>query len=160
VFSAINISSKLYQNDAKGRKYYLGFIASPLEIYFSKLLFNCFFIFLTSTIGYFIYSIVLGNVVNQFGIFFLVIVMGSLGFASLLTTVAAIASKGNGNFSLMAVLSFPMLIPYLITLIKFSKNVIDEINFTFNYKLLVIMFAIITLQIALSFLLIPYLWRD
>lgn len=160
VFSAINISSKLYNNEARGRKFYIGQLANPLEIYFSKLAFNFLLLLATSFCGYFIYSLVLGNLVTNYLQFFVVLTIGSLGFASILTTVSAISSKANNNFSLMSVLSFPMLIPFLITLIKFSKNVTDGLNFELNYKLIIVMMAIITIQTALSYLLIPYLWRD
>jgi len=160
IFSAINISSRLYQNEARGRKYYLGFLANPLEIYLAKLAFNALFLFLISIVGFLLYSLVLGTHLTSFLPFLSVLLLGSLGFAAILTTVAAIASKGTGSFSLMAVLSFPMLIPFLITLIKFSKNVIDDLNYSLNYTLIIVMLSIIVLQTALSFLLIPYLWRD
>ncbi len=160
VFSAINISAKLYNYDARGRKFYIGLLAHPLEIFYAKFLFNFVLLFFTSLIGYIIYSLVLGNLVSNFWQFLIVIFFGTLGFSAILTTVSAISSKANSNFSLMSVLSFPMLIPFLISLIKFSKNVLDGLNFELNYKLIVVMLSIITIQMALSFLLIPYLWRD
>ncbi len=160
VFSAINISSKLYINDARGRKFYIGLMAHPLEIFYAKFLFNFVLLFITTLGGYFIYGLVLGNLVSNFWPFLLVMFLGAMGFSAILTTVSAISSKANSNFSLMSVLSFPMLIPFLITLIKFSKNVLDGLNFELNFKLIIVMLSIITIQMALSFLLIPYLWRD
>ncbi|MGZ6540000.1 MAG: heme exporter protein CcmB, partial [Bacteroidia bacterium] len=76
-----------------------------------------------------------------------------------LTMVSAIASKASNNFTLMAILSFPILIPLLIVLIKLSKNAIDGLeHWDMNY-LLVLMFLNIII-IALSYLLFRYLWRD
>jgi heme exporter protein B len=59
----------------------------------------------------------------------------------------------------MAIMSFPILMPLLIVLIKLSKNAIDGLeNWDLNY-LLVLMFMNVII-IALSYLLFRYLWRD
>jgi heme exporter protein B len=59
----------------------------------------------------------------------------------------------------MAIMSFPILMPLLIVLIKLSKNAIDGLeNWDLNY-LLVLMFMNVIIT-ALSHLLFRYLWRD
>jgi heme exporter protein B len=73
--------------------------------------------------------------------------------------VSAIASKTSNNFTLMAILSFPIMMPLLMVLLKLSKNAIDGLErWDVNY-LLVLMF-INVIVIALSYLLFRYLWRD
>jgi heme exporter protein B len=77
-----------------------------------------------------------------------------------LSMVSAIASKTSSNFSLMAILSFPMLIPLLIVLIKLSKNALDGLDRTLSYPYIGVLLLINLLVVLLSYVLFPYLWRD
>ncbi|MEP7264257.1 MAG: ABC transporter permease, partial [Bacteroidota bacterium] len=74
--------------------------------------------------------------------------------------VSALASRAENNSALMAILGFPLIIPLLITVIRFSKNAIEGIDYAANQPYLVILISLNLLVFALSFLLFPYLWRD
>jgi heme exporter protein B len=80
--------------------------------------------------------------------------------SSVLTLVAAIASRSNGNLTLMAVLGFPVIIPLLLTLIRFSKNAIDGIDFSLNLPYALGVVAINVIVIALAWILFPFLWKE
>ena len=74
--------------------------------------------------------------------------------------VSAIASKtGNGGM-LMAILSFPIIIPVLIVLVKLAKNAIDGLDRSVSLDDIGLMAVINVLVMAVSLLLFPYLWRD
>jgi len=73
--------------------------------------------------------------------------------------VSAIASKSSNNFTLMAILSFPILIPLLIVVIKLSKNAIDGLELWDVNFIMVLVFMNVII-ITLSFILFRYLWRD
>ena len=60
----------------------------------------------------------------------------------------------------MAILSFPVQLPFLMTLIKLSKNAVDGLDPTLSYGLVLILIMIIVIVVALSYILFPYLWRD
>jgi heme exporter protein B len=92
-------------------------------------------------------------------LFLLTLTMGSFGFSSLLTMVSAIASKSGNNFTLMAILSFPIILPLLMVLIKLSKNALDGLE-KWDVQYLLILLCINMIIIALSYLLFRYLWRD
>ncbi|MBP6334954.1 MAG: ABC transporter permease, partial [Bacteroidia bacterium] len=87
-------------------------------------------------------------------------VLGSAGFSSVLSMVRAIASKAGNNSTLMAVLSFPIIIPLLMTTIRFSKNAMDGLAWSVNINFMIILISLNVLVIALSYLLFPYLWRE
>jgi len=86
--------------------------------------------------------------------------LGGLSFASTLTMVSGIASRAGNNFSLMAILSFPVVIPLLILLIKLSKNAMDGLDRSVSADEIVLLLAINVIVIVLALLLFPYLWRD
>ncbi len=159
LFASINGVAKSFINETKGRLLYLYTLASPQAIILSKIIYNSILLLVLSGLCLFVYTLFVGNIIQDLSLFILVLISGSLGFASLLTMVSAIASKSNNNFTLMAILSFPILMPLLIVLIKLSRNAIDGLeNWDINYLLVLLFINVII--IALSYLLFRYLWRD
>jgi heme exporter protein B len=60
----------------------------------------------------------------------------------------------------MAILSFPLTIPILLTLIKLSAGAMRMIQDTSSENDILILVAIDLILLALSFVLFPFLWRD
>jgi len=82
-----------------------------------------------------------------------------LVLSSLLTMISAIASKANNNFTIMAILAFPIIMPILMTIIKLSQNAIDGTDL-YNLKYFCVLFSLDLIVAILSYLLFPYLWKD
>jgi heme exporter protein B len=160
IFASINAVAKSFIQESSGRLLYYYTLASPQAILFSKVIYNALLMLVLTFISYGIYSIFIGNLVQDQAMYFVCLLLGGIGFSSILTMVSAIASKTNNNFSLMAILSFPMLIPFLITLIKVSKNAMDGLYRGLSYKFILILVLINVLIVSLSYLLFPYLWKD
>ena len=160
LFASINAISKSFIAETQGKLLYLYTLASPQAIILSKILYNTVLMLVLSIIAFVIYSIFMGNATTDTELFVVCLIIGSLGFASILTMVSAIASKANQNFTLMAILSFPLIIPFLITLIKVSKNSLDGLSRGVSMKYIAILLLINVIVLSLSFLLFPYLWRD
>ncbi len=159
LFASINGVAKSFISETRGRLLYLYTLSSPQAIIISKIIYNSLLLVVISSLCLFVYSVFVGNIIQDLSLFIITLVLGSFGFASLLTMVSAIASKSNNNFTLMAILSFPILMPLLIVLIKLSKNAIDGLeNWDINYLLVLVFINVII--ITLSFLLFRYLWRD
>jgi heme exporter protein B len=74
--------------------------------------------------------------------------------------VAAIASRASGNFSLMAILSFPIILPLLLTLMKMSRLALAASTWAGSQGPLIILITINLAVVILAYLLFPYLWRD
>jgi len=160
LFGSINGVAKSFIQESKGRQLYYYTLVSPQSVIVSKILFNSVLMLLLAFICFIFYSLFINNIVQDLLFFTLSLILGSIGFASILTMVSAIASKTNNNFSLMAILSFPMLIPMLITLMKVSKNAVDGLDRSLSTPYFLMLSCIIIIVSALSFLLFPYLWRD
>jgi len=86
--------------------------------------------------------------------------MGSISFSTVFTMISAIASKAGNNGTLMAILSFPVIIPVILLLIRISKSAMDGTARSLNYGNIGVLCAINVIVIATSLLLFPYLWRD
>jgi len=159
LFASINGVAKSFIGETRGRLLYMYTLASPQAVIISKIIYNSLLLLLISGLCLVVYSLFVGNIVQDVQLFLIVLSLGSFGFSSLLTMVSAIASKSNNNFTLMAILSFPILMPLLIVLIKLSKNAIDGLeNWDANYLLILLFINVII--VALSYLLFRYLWRD
>jgi len=160
LFASVNAITKSFVQETKGRMLYLYTIASPRAVILAKILYNSFLMISLSLACFVFYSLFIGGLVQDITLFLIVLLLGSIGFSSVLTLVSAIASKTNNNFSLMAILSFPIMIPLLMTLIKVSKNAVDGIDWSVSYNYLLVLFLLNVIVFMLSYLLFPYLWKD
>jgi len=160
LFASTNAVSKSFIQENPGRLLYLYTLASPQAIIISKIIYNVVLVTILSLITYVFYSLFIGNLVTNQFLFISIIILGSFGFSSVLTFVSAIASKTNNNVTLMAILSFPILMPLILTLLKVSKNAVDGLDPSISYKYLGVLLFINIIVTALSYLLFPYIWRD
>jgi heme exporter protein B len=161
LFSSINAAGKSFVQDSRARFIYLYSVASPQAVIISKVLYNILLMLLLTGIGFLVYLVLLGNnPVQNMPLFLLNAFLGSIGFSAILTTMSAIASRTSNSFTLMAVLSFPLILPLLMTLIRISKNAIDGIDSSVSYKYLFVLAGINVITAVLSYLLFPYLWKD
>ena len=160
LFVAVNGISKSFMQENAARHLYYYTIASPQAIVLSKILYNLFLMAILSVLAFGFFLLLMGNQVINIPLFLLTLLLGSLGLSSVLTMVAAIASRASHNFSLMAILSFPIVLPLLATLMKVSKAALNSMEWSGLSGFLVILLTINGAVIALAYLLFPYLWRD
>jgi heme exporter protein B len=74
--------------------------------------------------------------------------------------VSGIAAKAQNSTTLMAVLSFPIIIPMLLMLMKVSKNALDGLDRSLSIDEIITLLAMNLIVISVSYLLFPYLWRS
>jgi heme exporter protein B len=159
LFASVNGVAKSFIGESRGRLLYLYTLVSPQAVILSKIIYNALLLLVISGLCLLVYSLFIGFLVQDLLLFIIILIAGSFGFSSLLTMVSAIASKTSNNFTLMAILSFPIMMPLLMVLLKLSQNAIDGLEkWDLNY-LLVLMFINVII-VALSYLLFRYLWRD
>ena len=160
LFVAVNGISKSFIQESPARHLYYYTIASPQAVVLSKIIYNLFLMAILSVLSFVFFLLLMGNQVVNLPLFLVALVLGSLGLSSVLTMVAAIASRASHNFSLMAILSFPIVLPLLATLMKISKTALSSMEWTGLSGFLVILLTINVAVILLAYLLFPYLWRD
>lgn len=160
LFVAVNGISKSFVQESPARHLYYYTIASPQAVVLSKILYNLFLMTILSVLSFGFFLLLMGSQVVNLPLFLVTLLLGSLGLSSVLTMVAAIASRASHNFSLMAILSFPIVLPLLATLMKVSRSAMTSMDWSGLSGLLVILIAINIAVVALAYLLFPYLWKD
>ena len=160
LFAATSAIARSFAEETEGKTLYLYTLARPQAIIIAKILYNGVTVSVLSFLSYFIYSLLIGNMVENQLMFLLSLFLGAIGFSSTLTLISAIAAQTNNNLTLMSILGFPIILPLLITLISFSKNAVDGIAWSVNVKYILVLLLLNVIVVALSYLLFPYLWRD
>jgi len=160
VFAAVNAVARSFMHESRGLQLYYYTLANPAAVIISKIIYNTLLLLTISLVNFIFYTLFLGNSIQDMPMFLTGLALGSTGLACTLTMVSAIASRANNSPSLMAILSFPILIPLLMTIMRFSKNAIDGIGWAVNGNYAIVLLALIAAVTMLSYLLFPYLWRD
>ncbi|MCF0039565.1 heme exporter protein CcmB [Dyadobacter fanqingshengii] len=160
LFTAVNAIAKSFSQERYGRLLYYYSLCSPQSIIISKIIYNSLIMLLLSGMGFVFYSFVMGNAIGDMGLFVLCLFLAAIGFASVLTLVAGIASKADNSATLMAVLSFPIILPMLLMTIKLAKNAMDGLDWSVSTDEISTLLSIDLIVITLSYLLFPYLWRS
>ncbi len=160
LFASVNAIAKSFMQESKSRLLYYYSIASPHAIILSKTIYNILLMSLLSILALVVYSVFFTNTIGDPLFYFLVVILGSLSFSTVFTMISAIASKAGNNGTLMAILSFPVIIPVILVLIRLSKNAMDGLERSLSYGDIGVLCAINAIVIATALLLFPYLWRD
>jgi heme exporter protein B len=160
LFASVNAVAKSFMTESRGRLLYYYTLASPQAMIIAKIIYNIGLLLILALFNLVFYSLFIGNIVQDMPMFIVGLLLGSMGFASIMTLISAIASKVAGSSTMMAILSFPILIPLLITIIRFSKNAMDGLAWSVNDNFLIILVALNVMTLTLSYMLFPYLWRD
>lgn len=160
LFASINAISRSFIQESTNRQLYYYSIVDAKAIILSKIIYNTLVMILLSAIAFSVYSIIFRNPLADPLFYFISVILGSISFASVFTMVSGISSKAGNNSTLMAILSFPVIIPLLLVLIRLSKNAMDGLERSGSLDHIVVLLAINVITVTISLLLFPYLWRD
>lgn len=160
LFAALNGLVKSFLQESEAREIYYYSIVHPIELILSKVLYN---IIMLLVLGFLIYGcmgLFLHNPVRDYDLFLASIIMGSIGVSLCFTFVSAISMKSGTSATLMAVLSFPVILPVLLVLIKLTANSLRLIQESSVLKDFYILAGIDLLLLGLCLLLFPVIWRS
>jgi heme exporter protein B len=161
LFASINAVAKSFLQESKGRHLYIYTLVSPISLIIAKTVYNSLLMIVLTIIALLFYSMVFEFPEGTDILMYLVAaIVGSLSFATIFTMVSAIASKAGNGGMLMAILSFPIIIPVLIVLVKLAKNAIDGLDRSVSLDDVGLLLLINAMVMGVSLILFPYLWRD
>jgi len=160
MFACMHAVSRTFVQENMNRQYYYFTLASPQSVILSKIIYNGLLVFAISLLCYIVYILFLGNKAQNELMFVLCVMMGSIGISSVLTMVSAISSRTDNNFTLMAILGFPLLLPLLLILMKLSECAITGTEWLTTLTYFLLIFLIDAIVLVLALILFPYLWRD
>jgi heme exporter protein B len=160
LFASINAVVKSFVQESGARQLYYYQVTDPVMLLLAKILYNTLLLLVLSTLAYGVYSVVAGNPVKDMSLFALVLLLGSLGFSIAFTFIASIAAKANNSATLMAILSFPVILPVLMTLMRLSAIALRLIQDTSYQRDIINLLAIDVILLTLTFVLFPFIWKD
>ncbi len=160
LFASVNAITKSFVRENSNRQLYYFTLMNPLAVLFAKMLYNAGLLLLLSLLTWLIFGLITINPVTDYGLFFLAIFLASFGLSVVFTFVSAISAKADNNATLLAILSFPLVIPILMTILKISASALRLMQDTGIWKDISILLAINLMLVALGMILFPYLWRD
>jgi len=160
LFASVNAIAKSFMQESKARLLYYYSIASPQAIILSKTIYNIVLMSLLSVLALIVYLLFFPNNVGDPLFYFLAVWIGSISFSTVFTMISAIASKAGNNGTLMAILSFPVIIPIILVLIRLSKSAMDGLERSGAYSDIGVLAAINVIVVTTSLILFPFLWRD
>jgi heme exporter protein B len=138
----------------------LKLIASSESIFAGKLLYNLVLLLFLEIIIVPLFIIMLGFSILNFWLFLCVLVLGSLGLVCSTTIIAAIVAKASVKGALFAVLSFPILLPLLVTVISGTNLAAEGASFSQGLRDLQILFSYAVVMFVASFLLFDFVWEE
>lgn len=160
LFTAVNAVAKSFMQESPGRMLYYYTLASPQAIMLGKIFYNIGIMLFMALLAVVLHGITSGYPVVDSPSFLLAMVMGAIAFATTFSMISAIAAKASNSGTLMAILSFPVLIPILIILIRISLNALQTAKLSANIQDLLYLSALDVMILAMALVLFPYLWRD
>lgn len=147
--------------EERGTSMTLQLLATPSAIYFGKLLFNLVLVTGVNALTVLLYTIFLtGFVVKTYSVFIWTIALGSIGLAASSTIIAAIIAKANTKGTLYPVLSFPILLPLLLTCINATRLATEGAFLSESFGEFQFLFSYIVVVITASAILFEYIWKD
>jgi heme exporter protein B len=161
LFVCVNAVAKSFLQENRGRMLYFYSIASPVEFIIAKMLYNVALMILMSLLSLLLFSIFLNNPVDNSLRFTGIVILGGASISIVFTLMSAIAAKAQQNAALIAILGFPVILPQLLLLMRFSKTAFSEV---FREGAILQLTGLIVgldlLVIAMAVILFPYLWKD
>ncbi|MDP3150782.1 MAG: heme exporter protein CcmB [Ignavibacteria bacterium] len=161
-FSAMSgLSRAFVSEEERGTTLTLQLIASPTTIFSGKLLFNLILVFAMNIVIALLYSALFeAFVIKNLSLFLYAFILGNIGIAIASTLIASIIAKASSKGTLYPVLSFPILLPLMLTLIDLTKQAMDTTTFSSSYVELAILGCYDVVMIAVSFMLFDFIWKD
>jgi len=159
LFTATNAMAKGFMQEEEEQQLYYYTIASAHEILLAKVIYNTLLMLVLGSAGFGLYYWFLPLAIPH-PAFALCLLLGFVSFACSLTMIAAIASKAGNNSVLMAVLSFPVLIPQLLILTRASSLSLMPAAWSLIQKELTMLSLINIIVLGVAFVLFPLLWRS
>ncbi|MBT3647686.1 MAG: ABC transporter permease [Flavobacteriales bacterium] len=160
LFASFNAIAKSFTSESRGRMLYLYSLVSPEVFIGAKAIYQSVILLVLSIVAMLVYQVLFEMVIQDYFVFVISLVFGSTGIAIILSLLSTIASKAGKNFTLLAILGLPVLLPLLMVTTTLMKNAIDGIELSVQLKYIFVLLGLNGVSLALALVLFPYLWRE
>lgn len=161
-FSAMSgLARAFVAEEERGTSLTLQLIAAPSTIFSGKLIFNVILVFCMNTVIAILYSILFeAFVIQNFALFLASFILGNLGLAISSTIIAAIISKAGAKGTLYPVLSFPILLPLILTSVQLTLLSNQGAGFADAKFELALLVCYDVIMLTASYMLFDFIWKD
>jgi len=161
-FAAMSgLSRTFVMEEERGTTLTLQLLAPPGAVFFGKLLLNLVLVTGVNAVTVVLYAAFInGFVIRTMSIFIVTIILGSIGFAASATVIAAIIARANTRGTLYPVLSFPIVLPLLLSVIQATRMASEGAFFgeaAGEFQLLISYIVVVVVSSAMLF---DYIWKD
>jgi heme exporter protein B len=160
LFVAVNAMVKSFVQEKGNRVLYYYSLLNPSHVLIAKIVYNTLLLLVLSLLIWGLFIFFGDNPVKDLGLFLLILFLGSFGFSVTFTFLASLVAASNQSSTLLAVLSFPLIIPIILMLVKISAHALRLIQDTAVSGDIAILVAIDLLLCGVALLLFPFIWRD
>ncbi len=160
-FSASSgLSRTFVKEEEKETSIALKLSADSSSVIIGKLIFNLVLTFALNILILILFILITDYQIKNLTGFVITMLLGNFGLVSASTIIAAIISKANSKGTLYPVLSFPVLLPLLLTAINATKLASAGIDTAkLNGEILILISYSIVVTVA-SLMLFKYVWED
>ena len=160
LFVCINAVAKSFLAESRGRMLYFYSIAGARDFILAKLSFNVILMLLMSLLSLSIFTLLLGNPLENLLIFAGISILGGISLSLVFTFLAAIAAKAQQQAALMAIMGFPLIIPQLLLLMKVSSIAFSAVVQNGLWQMILLLIGLDIMVMLLAVILFPFLWKD
>ena len=160
IVTTINGVSKSFTMVSRSRWIYWNQLASPLSIYWSKVLYGWFTMLLFTVLNLTFFGWFLGIPVQHIFPYTLILLLVTGGVSTIYTFIGAVSSKADGAGYLAPVLSLPVILPLILVGISASKKALNPVLVSSIYKDVMLLGGLNFMIIVLTGILFPFLWKD
>lgn len=161
-FTAMSgLARAFVSEEERGTSLTLQLIASPTTVFNGKLIFNIILVFAMNTVIAILYAgLFEAFIIRNFTLFLLSFVLGNIGLAISSTIIAAIIAKAGAKGTLYPVLSFPILLPLILTSVQLTLFSIDGTGFEKSVFELAIVVSYDVIMLTASYMLFDFIWKE
>ena len=139
LFAASNAIFRSFAREQDGSHLYYYTIADPIELFISKIIYNTVWLWVVASVILLAKILFFGNPVTSLASFYFAVILGGVGVSAAFTLVASIVRYARQAQGLMVILSFPLVIPVFLLLIKVglqSTSVLEDSDIGTDFLLL------------------------
>ncbi|HEY5565034.1 MAG TPA: heme exporter protein CcmB [Rhodothermia bacterium] len=161
LFSAIaGLSHAFVSEEERGTVLLLQLNAKPSSVLAGKLLFNLMLTFALNTVAALAFWVVIGFQEVDSATLIVILALGAIGLSGATTLLSAIIAKAVNRGPLFAVLSFPILVPLLLSVVNGTRSAIEGAGLDTVTSEVFTLIGYAGVLITASTLLFDYIWKD
>lgn len=159
LFAGLNAIVKSFVQERKETYLYYYSLFGPLEVIIAKLIYNYLFTIFLTIVVILTFTVLFGNPVKDYPLFFKGLLLGTLGISSVFTFVSSVSGAGSSNGTMMSILSLPLVLPSVLLMERITAVAMRLIQDSTIGKDLYILASIDLLIIGMIVLIFPSLWK-